>query len=57
MVFAVGQLCFPCNQIVAVNVTENTIEVELPPPSMMKESDDTFDVTYTYSVEWSENKE
>tara|TARA_B100000614_G_C14393837_1_gene430829 strand:+ start:668 stop:796 length:129 start_codon:yes stop_codon:yes gene_type:complete len=42
---------------VAVNVTENTIEVELPPPSMMKESDDTFDVTYTYSVEWSENKE
>ncbi|EGD79026.1 transmembrane 9 superfamily member 1 [Salpingoeca rosetta] len=46
------------DRIVAVNVSEKSVEVELPPPSFLAEAEeDTFDVTYTYSVEWSENKQ
>eukprot|EP00043_Microstomoeca_roanoka_P007486 m.71973 g.71973 ORF g.71973 m.71973 type:complete len:595 (-) comp13844_c0_seq1:43-1827(-) len=44
------------DHIVAANVSEKLVEVELPPPAFLQESDeDTFDVVYTYSVEWSEN--
>lgn len=40
-------------QIVSVNVTEKDEEVELP---YLEADDQGVEVTYTYSVSWSENK-
>ncbi|EDQ85689.1 uncharacterized protein MONBRDRAFT_11552 [Monosiga brevicollis MX1] len=42
------------DRVVNVNVTEKLEEVELP---YLTEDGDTFEVTYTYSVTWSENKQ
>eukprot|EP01147_Barroeca_monosierra_P004575 gene4574-6771_t len=44
------------NHIVAVNVSEKSVEVELPVQSFFQEGDeDEFEVTFTYSVSWIEN--
>ena len=41
------------DQIVNINVTEKEAEIELP---YLTTEDERFEVTYTYSVSWSESK-